>query len=150
MVASTQNLDNAATTMALSVLVSRMRTLSKEDREDLLELSKSLFKAETPEEEESATLAMLEILDQAPLVVRKMDIPKGTGRLEKWMQFVSGKIRAERKKANLTQAELAERSGLPQSHISRLERAVHSPSHVTLEKIARALKIPISNLDPSS
>jgi transcriptional regulator with XRE-family HTH domain len=46
--------------------------------------------------------------------------------------------------------QLARRSGLRQSHISRLERGRHSPSCVTLEKIAQALGIPVSQLDASA
>ncbi|MDM8008608.1 MAG: helix-turn-helix transcriptional regulator [Phycisphaerae bacterium] len=44
---------------------------------------------------------------------------------------------------------LASKSGLPQSHISRLEAGRHSPSHKTLEKLASALAVPVNRLDPS-
>jgi hypothetical protein len=43
-----------------------------------------------------------------------------------------------------------EKSGLPQSHISRLERARHRPSRATVEKIARALGRLVSDFDPSA
>lgn len=59
-------------------------------------------------------------------------------------------IREAREAAGLTQAELSQQSGLPQSHISRLEQGKHSPTARTLEKIATALKLHHSHFDPSA
>jgi transcriptional regulator with XRE-family HTH domain len=36
----------------------------------------------------------------------------------------------------------------PQSHVSRLERGKHVPSHATIDRIAKALRIHPSKLDP--
>lgn len=44
-----------------------------------------------------------------------------------------------RKELNLTQEELAERSGIKQSNISRLERGTYNPSLSSLKKIAKGL-----------
>jgi DNA-binding XRE family transcriptional regulator len=44
-----------------------------------------------------------------------------------------------REKHNLTQVELAEKAGVPQAQISRIERGVVSPTSTTLAKIAEAL-----------
>ncbi len=44
-----------------------------------------------------------------------------------------------REKHHLTQVELAEKTGLPQAQISRIERGVVSPTSATLAKIAGAL-----------
>jgi DNA-binding XRE family transcriptional regulator len=44
-----------------------------------------------------------------------------------------------REKHHLTQVELAEKAGLPQAQISRIERGVVSPTSATLAKIAEAL-----------
>jgi DNA-binding XRE family transcriptional regulator len=44
-----------------------------------------------------------------------------------------------REKHQLTQTELAEKTGLPQAQISRIERGVISPTSATLAKIAEAL-----------
>lgn len=94
---------------------------------------------------------MREILEQSPMSVAPMQLPEETGEeLQSWIDFVSGRIRDARKNAGLTQTQLAEKSGLPQSHISRLESGRHSPSSLTLEKIARALDIPMSTFDPSA
>ena len=96
----------------------------------------------------------MEILEQRPLDLRELTPPDETwdvpDKMNRWLRRVSGRIREARKNAGLTQNELAAKSGLPQSHISRIENARHSPSHATREKIARALGIPVSRLDASA
>lgn len=44
-----------------------------------------------------------------------------------------------REKHHLTQVELAEKTGIPQAQISRIERGVISPTSATLARIAEAL-----------
>jgi DNA-binding XRE family transcriptional regulator len=44
-----------------------------------------------------------------------------------------------REKHSLTQVELAQKAGIPQAQISRIERGVVSPTSATLGKIAEAL-----------
>ncbi|MGH7135972.1 MAG: hypothetical protein ACREHD_09545, partial [Pirellulales bacterium] len=67
------DIQHEAITMALAILVDRIRGLPQEDREDLFELVKELPAARECEEVESIVLAMREILEQAPLVVRAVD-----------------------------------------------------------------------------
>lgn len=45
-----------------------------------------------------------------------------------------------REKHQLTQVELAEKTGVPQAQISRIERGVISPTSATLARIAEALE----------
>lgn len=71
-----------------------------------------------------------------------------TGRLKAWAEHVGRKIQELRKAAGLTQVQLAERAGLPQSHISRLENAEHSATNLTLEKLAGALGVSVGDIDP--
>jgi DNA-binding XRE family transcriptional regulator len=146
-----EDFEREALTMALAIIGRRMCRLSAEDRKDLFELIEALPDADSTEERESIFIAMREILEQGPLRVHEMEPEPGTpgAGLQKWMNFIGGRIRTLRERAGLTQTELAARSGLPQSHISRLENAKHSPSHVTLQKIAQALGEDISELDPS-
>jgi transcriptional regulator with XRE-family HTH domain len=47
-------------------------------------------------------------------------------------------VRGARKKAGLTQAELAERAGVTQSVIARLERGAGNPTFLTLERVLHA------------
>ena len=56
------------------------------------------------------------------------------------------RLRALRQKKDVTQVELAERSGLPQSHISEIENGVMLPNLVTLFRIADALPCKVSDL----
>ena len=44
-----------------------------------------------------------------------------------------------RKELNMTQEELAERSGIKQSNISRIEKGTYNPSLSSLKKIAKGL-----------
>ena len=52
---------------------------------------------------------------------------------------IAMQIVALREKAGLTQVELAERTGISQADISRIERAATSPTAKTLQRIAQAL-----------
>ncbi|HQU44116.1 MAG TPA: helix-turn-helix transcriptional regulator [Pirellulales bacterium] len=147
------DIQHEAITMALAILVDRIRGLPRDDREDLFELVKELPAAQDCEEVESIVLAMREILEQAPIKVRALGQTSNDEpgeQLTKWITFVRGRIKALRKEKGLTQEQLAQRSGLPQSHISKLENGKHSPSALTLEKIASALGVPSSELDPSA
>ena len=53
------------------------------------------------------------------------------------------KIKVARKKANMTQAQLAEKLGIPYQSIGQWERDIRKPKKDTLESIAKAL-----NIDP--
>ena len=136
--------------LALAVLVDRIRGLPKDDRDDLYSLVKILFAAEDDEERESAFSAMLEILEQPAGRVMALEESPPSAELKKWMQYAGGRIRHYREEAGLTQEQLASKAGLPQSHISKLENARHSPSAMTLGKIAKALGIARLELDPSA
>ena|ERR1700681_4831092 len=53
--------------------------------------------------------------------------------------MVGSAVRAARRRAGVTQVELAERTGTSQPSIARLERGLVSPTVITLDRIARAL-----------
>ena len=57
---------------------------------------------------------------------------------------VGKKIQEIRKQQNMSQNELAKRSGLTQSWISRYERGDQLPGSKKLQTIAKALRVPIS------
>jgi ribosome-binding protein aMBF1 (putative translation factor) len=142
------DIDEAALTMAIAVLVDRIRDLSKEDKDDLFEVSKALINAETPEEERSAKRAYQEILDQRSGNLVTFSVDDEPIGLDGWIAFVSKRIKRAREAAHMTQEDLEKSTGLPQSHISRLENGVHSPSSSTLEKIAKATGQPACYFDP--
>src|SRR6478609_8095168 len=62
------------------------------------------------------------------------------------MAELGSRIRALRKARDLTQKQLAERAGLSEISIKTLEAGKYSPRGDTLDKLARALGVPISNL----
>lgn len=149
---ATSSIGGNAFLLALAVIQERVRSLPPADREDLYELSKILMTTDSEEERESAQVAMQEIVEKQPACgVTRMQLSTTVpDELKDWVEFISGKIRSARNEANLTQEELAEKTGLPQSHISRLENGKHSPSGTTLEKIAAATGRPMSDFEPSA
>lgn len=58
---------------------------------------------------------------------------------EEQRKRIGRRIAEERKNAGITQIELAERCGLAQSHIARVEAGRYSVGFDTLESIAEAI-----------
>jgi DNA-binding XRE family transcriptional regulator len=147
------SIGEAALTMAIGIVVERASRLPDEDKRELYELVKGLGKTKDPEEIEAVRVAMLEILDQEETGVSGLDATLSSQRpakLQRWVEYVAAKVQELRTAAGLTQVELSKKSDLPQSHISRIEKARLSPSRATLEKIAHALGKPVSVFDPSA
>jgi transcriptional regulator with XRE-family HTH domain len=57
-------------------------------------------------------------------------------------------LREARKKANLTQKQVAEKSGLHVNYVARIERGEENPSYEAIEKIIKALKIKSAEVLP--
>lgn len=135
--------------LVVAYLMHRISNLSKEALADLAELAPQIVNCEDRTTYDEIAETMREII--CPELIG--DPQKGIAgdadgaTIEKWMEWVGSKIKEKRKSAELTQVELAQKSNLPQSHISRLESGQHSPSHKTLVRIANALDIPVSELD---
>lgn len=138
-----------AVLLALSVLTERIASLPRADRDDLFRLMQETHKTDDQEEQLAIRAAMEEILANAPVTVRELP-PAGdlsTSR-KKWAEHVGKTIKELRHKQNMTQNDLAEKAGIPQSHVSRLESAAYTPTHMTLQKIASALGVSVEKLDP--
>lgn len=60
--------------------------------------------------------------------------------------IVGERVRRIREQKNISQAQLARRAGVVAYHLSRIENGHTSPSVGTLEKLARALEIPVYQL----
>lgn len=145
------SLEERSIALAVSVVIDRITRLSQIDRDDLYTLLKDLASATTDEDRCGICDTMVEILDGGKMTVETADLAD-TGatppeRLARWIDFVSKKVKAARNEAGLTQEQLAAKTGLPQSHISRIENAKHSPARATIEKIAAALGKPITFFD---
>ena len=137
--------------MALSVLIARIGSLPKADRDDMFELVLAWRDAKSSGDRQSIRRAMEEILAQIPVTAKPMPLaePKPMSKSsEAWASHVGGKIKVLREAANLNQSELARMAGLTQPHVSRLENAEYTATHKTLVKIATALGVEIGELDP--
>ncbi len=60
--------------------------------------------------------------------------------------FIGDRLRAIREAKKLSQGDIEERSGLLRSYLSRVENGHTVPSVETLEKLARALQVPLYQL----
>ena len=61
-------------------------------------------------------------------------------------QKLGSKIKTLRNEAGLSQEKLGELTGLDRTYISDIERGKRNPSLKSLEKLAKALKISISDI----
>lgn len=149
---STLTADQKLVAMATGVILGRITKLPAEDSEELFALLKEYVQAEGDEDRAAANDAIMEILEPDVLMAMSFDLTEDGARstnLKQWTAWVSERIRGLRQEQGLTQEQLAEKSGLPQSHISRIENAKHSPSRMTVEKLADALGVEVGYFDPS-
>lgn len=58
---------------------------------------------------------------------------------EEQRRLFGARVKERRKSLNMTQTELAERTGLEQMHISQIERGKVSSRHDTMYRLAKAL-----------
>lgn len=61
-------------------------------------------------------------------------------------EMLGDRVRELRQKKGLTQVDLSERLGLPQSRVSEIESGVRAPNLVTILRIALALYCKVSAL----
>jgi transcriptional regulator with XRE-family HTH domain len=61
-------------------------------------------------------------------------------------QKLGKQVRELRKARGWTQEKLEEHSGLDRTYISDIERGIRNPSVRSLEKLAKALKVKVSDL----
>ncbi len=59
---------------------------------------------------------------------------------------IGKRVKALRQQNGLTQAQLAALAGLKRPNIARLEAGAHVPSILLLERLAQALRVPLSDL----
>ncbi len=69
---------------------------------------------------------------------RNTKLPKALGKM----------IQRRRKELKLTQEELAEKIGISRAYMGYIEQGRYAPSLEVVEKIARALRLKVSDLFP--
>ena len=142
--------DNNSFALAVAVIRERVERLDEIDKQDLYELLPHVL-AGNNEERDAAHVAINEILDQECFSILKVELPVSPGdKLAGWIEHVSSKIKELRETASMTQDQLSDASGIPQSHISRLERGEHSPTAKTIRKLAEAMGVDAKTIDPSA
>jgi transcriptional regulator with XRE-family HTH domain len=62
------------------------------------------------------------------------------------IENIAMRIKILRKRRKISQEELAARSGISRGYLARLETGRHDPTITTLEKLAKALKVPVGKL----
>jgi transcriptional regulator with XRE-family HTH domain len=62
------------------------------------------------------------------------------------IENIAMRIKILRKRQKISQEELAARSGISRGYLARLETGRHDPTITTLEKLAKALKVPVGKL----
>ena len=132
--------------ISLSVVIEQVQSLPKPDRDEFVTLMEHLKESTDQEERDSLQVAMEEILAQTPITVDVIDLSATPPAFERHVGKI---IKGIRDKAGMTQQQLAEKAGLLQSHVSRIERGEYSPTNKTLTKLAAALGVSIGVLDPS-
>jgi DNA-binding XRE family transcriptional regulator len=150
MLTEDRSAQNGLSDPAVRALAQSIKQLSPADFDELLDLVRRLHQTDDQEEYDSWIRAIEELLEPQPTDTESFPLeeePMPAG-LRKWAEHVGGRIRELRKKASMTQVDLAKAAGLTQSHVSRLENAEHSATHLTLTKIAKALGVDVGQLDP--
>jgi DNA-binding XRE family transcriptional regulator len=128
------------------LLPERFKRLSEEQIKDLRELF-DLYFVSFDQEVMDVILEILfpeslgEVIDDPGV------LPEAAAKLDKAQAYIGDMIRKERVKRNWTQEELAQRAGIKQSHICRLEQGKHTPTDLTIKRIADALEVDPSLLD---
>lgn len=140
---------------AIAVLVEKIARLSQEEKDDMMCVVMEIKDCESESDLGEIQQTIREILfpEMTGGLLERDDIrPPSNNAMEalsKRREAISTKLKELRLAQNLTQAQLAEKSGLPQSHISRLEAGQHGPSLRTVERLAQALGVSTSILDPA-
>ena len=62
------------------------------------------------------------------------------------IENIAKRIKILRERQKISQEELAARSGISRGYLARLETGRHDPTITTLEKLAKALKVPVGKL----
>lgn len=134
---------------------SLLKTLPRETVNDLTELLKQFVEEDSEQLRDEIAQTIQEVLFPDSLSVELMQEFDLTheddyvrNKLTAYRQRVGQEIKERRLNMGLSQMELAEKAGISQSHLCRLETGMHVPTFATVERIAAALETVPSQLDP--
>ena len=135
-------------------IAENLANLDDESYQDFVELLEINHREESPDERKAIGETLIEILcpdilkQQVYADLTKTEEAIARRKLTAYREKVGEQIAKYRKIKKLSQVQLGELAGIPQSHVSRLERGQLTATFVTIEKIAKALKITPSRIDP--
>lgn len=134
--------------------LNRFLGLPEKKQVRLMELVRLYQTASDEEEQQEIKCVMGEVLFRGQSAVKASPVgddvtPDEKRKLQSHRNYVAQQIKKQRSKAGLTQVELAKKTGLPQTHICRLELGQHAPTYKTIERIAKVLGVDPGVLDPS-
>lgn len=143
MSATIQNNDRAVR----HVLSNALKHLTAEQVQDFCELAMMYSSSRDPEVLETIVEMMV------PHSLGKISFDAGVTKtaadqVDAFQVKIGDAIRSHRTKLGWTQEQLAQRAGLTQSHVCRLEQGTHSPTDLTIQKVANALGVDPSAIDP--
>lgn len=124
--------------------VKRFLSLDEKNRHRMLELVELYQTSDDPKERVEICLVMAEVLFPCKNDLRAVPFeasPSGKKKLAAHRRHVADNMKRLRNKRGMTQQQLAEASGLHQSHISRLENGDHAATYKTIKMIARGLHV---------
>lgn len=131
----------------------RFQTLPEDQAECVVGLVNDLILAPDDEAKTEIATALVEILLPELMDWQGDDVgedrtSEARRKLEAHRAYVGQQIKKHREELEMTQEELAEKAGIPQSHVCRLERGKHTATYLTIRKVAKALKTTPEKLDP--
>lgn len=85
-----------------------------------------------------------------PVVLDAQVNEAGAEALDRYQVSLGRRVAELRAKLGMTQEELAQKAEMRQPHLSRLENGKHTPSDLTIQRIAKALGVNPSQIDPGS
>lgn len=136
--------------LAVTLVLNRVGSLPPEDRDDLFELLQEWREEADKDERANIKAAMMEILTGQPLTASRMEPAAAGPPGQSLAVYCGNKVKELRKAAGLTQEQLAEKSGIGQSHVCRIEKGEHCPNALTRQKLAKALGVDARQLDPTA
>ena len=140
-------------------VVERLLRLSPEKTARMLELWRLHGQSSDHEERREITKVIVEIV--YPAFVDIPWSPGATGMLEEgvsretmrkvksYRRQVGLRVKNRRNALGMTQEVLAQKAGIPQSHVCKIEKGVHASTDTTIQRVADALGIAPSELDPA-
>lgn len=144
----------------ITQVAERLATLTTEKQERCYRLWQMMKDANSSEDRSEIASAILEIAHPAlidlpwkPGAVGDMNEGVSKESLKKLVSYrkkLGARVKTRREKLGLTQVQLAEKSKLPQSHISRIEKGKHASTDITIQRLADALDTSPGKLDPAS